>query len=70
MNELIAFTPLVTILLPVWLLLRKLRRVITPILLIGLLGSCASLSNEFEKSPCACSFERINASAQGGLSYV
>ncbi len=50
--------------LPLWLIKRSIRLVV--VLVIGaVLSSCTSTSSKLERSPCACSFEPINAISYG-----
>jgi hypothetical protein len=50
--------------LPLWLVKRGIRLIV--ILVAGaILSSCATSSSKLEKSPCACSFESINATHLG-----
>jgi hypothetical protein len=50
----------VSVWLPLWLLKCGIRLI--AVLVAGaILSSCATSSGRLEKSPCACSFESINA---------
>lgn len=60
MIELINFLPLFLVTFLISYLIKNARKAILAVLFSGLLASCASSSNTFEKSPCACDFERIN----------
>lgn len=51
-----------------WLLLKIIRngwRVFLAFFFASLISGCASSSNSFEKSPCACKFELLGTSNQG-----
>ena len=43
----------------IWLVW-KVTKFLAPFFLIGFLASCASSSNRFDKSPCACTFKPAN----------
>lgn len=50
--------------LPLWLTKRGIRFFV--VLVIGaVLSSCTSTSGKLDRSPCACSFEPINAISYG-----
>lgn len=51
-----------------WLVLKMIRkgwRVFVALFLASLISGCASSSNGFDKSPCACDFEILETSSQG-----
>jgi hypothetical protein len=59
--------------LPLWLpyhLVNKTGRLLVLLALGAVLAGCASSSNTFDKSPCACSFEQINTGNYGAKSYA
>lgn len=60
MSKIIAFLPLIIVILPLSFLLVKLRHGLLSLIFLGLLGGCASNLNSFDKSPCVCDFEPIN----------
>ncbi|MGO4395875.1 hypothetical protein AB4Z46_31425 [Variovorax sp. M-6] len=58
---------------PVWIhfwLIAKLWRVFAAVLFIGLIAGCTSTSNKFERSPCACEFQRIDNSSLGERNHA
>lgn len=52
-----------------WLLfklLRKTWRLLALLFLAALASGCAGVSNNFDRSPCACDFELLNTANQTG----
>jgi hypothetical protein len=52
--------------IPLWLM-KKGGRLLTVLFLGAILGGCVSMSNGFDKSPCACDFKPLNTSNYGGM---
>lgn len=48
-----------------WKVVRKVWRVLVAALFISLASGCTSMSNQFDKSPCACNFEDLNIGTYG-----
>jgi hypothetical protein len=51
-----------------WLVIKVIRkgwRVFLALLFASIISGCASSSNSFDKSPCACNFESLGSSSQG-----
>ncbi len=51
-----------------WLLLKLAKRgwkLLAVLFLMALVGGCASTSNKFDKSPCACEFKSLNTGSYG-----
>lgn len=51
-----------------WLVLKVIRkgwRVFLVLLFSSMISGCASSSNIFDRSPCACNFESLGSSSQG-----
>lgn len=63
--KILAFLPLL-LFLPMVALARKGWRLFLVLVLAALITGCASNSNKFDKSPCACEFERLNTGTDGG----
>lgn len=65
--EIAAFLlPLFILIWPLWWLARKLWRAFALLFLAALISGCASTSNKFDKSPCACDFELLDTANQAG----
>lgn len=43
-------------------LLRKVWRMLLALFIVGWISGCSSVSNHFDKSPCACDFKPLNTS--------
>jgi hypothetical protein len=63
--KILAFLPLL-LSLPMVVLARKGWRLFLVLVLAALITGCASNSNKFDKSPCACEFELLNTGTDGG----
>ncbi|SAL60050.1 hypothetical protein [Caballeronia humi] len=63
--KILAFLPFL-LFLPMIALARKGCRLFALLVLAALIGGCAGASNKFDKSPCACEFERLNMETDGG----
>lgn len=61
-----AFLPGLLLLLAMPKLIKKIWRVLVALVLATLIGGCASSSNKFEVSPCACQFQPLNTGNSGG----
>ena len=49
---------------PLWMM-KKGGRLFMMLVLAALLSGCASTSNKFDKSPCACDFKPLNTGNEG-----
>ena len=49
---------------PLWMM-KKGGRVLAMLVVAALLSGCASTSNKFDKSPCACDFKPLNTGHYG-----
>ena len=49
-----------------WKGIRKIWRVVFAALLIALASGCTSMSNQFDRSPCACNLEDLNTGSYEG----
>lgn len=54
---LVPFAVTLLLLKPIW---RAMRWIVGVLLLGLLLGGCGTTSNRFEKSPCACDFQKFD----------
>lgn len=68
--KILAFLPAILIFWPMAWLARKLWRLFLLLALAALIGGCASTSNKFDKSPCACDFTPLNMVTLGGKSHA
>lgn len=50
-----------------WKVVRKVWRVLAAALIIALASGCTHMSNQFDKSPCACNFEDLNTGSFEGI---
>ncbi len=63
---------LTSLLLP-WLVIKMVKkfwRLFVALFFAALISGCASTSNEFDQSPCACDFERLNIGSHQGLGHA
>lgn len=70
MMKILAFLPAILLTWPMILLARKGWRLFMMLVLAALLWGCASTSNKFDKSPCACEFNRLNTGKLGGTTHA
>lgn len=54
---------------PLWMM-KKGGRLFMMLVLAAILASCASTSNKFDKSPCACDFKPLNTANDGGDAHA
>lgn len=65
--EIAAFLlPLFILIWPLLWLVRKLWRPFVLLFFAALISGCASSSNKFDKSPCACDFELLDTASHTG----
>jgi hypothetical protein len=58
--KIFALLPAVLLTWPLLKLVKRGWKLLAVLFLMALVGGCASTSNKFDKSPCACEFKSLN----------
>ncbi|MEN9119152.1 hypothetical protein [Xanthomonas euvesicatoria] len=64
--KIFALLPALLLLWPMAKLVKKGWRLFAVLFFAALVTGCASTSNKFDKSPCACDFKQLNTGNFGG----
>lgn len=71
LNKIVAVAKVITA--PIWFpasLILKGLILLLPLFLLGMTSGCTSVSNHFDKSPCACEFRPLNTTKVEGSHHA